>query len=172
MHWPCMVAVLLARCYNYWPCVCQVQLYFKPCKWFIFFLLNVFLSGDQQLDSAIFFFSTQGIAKVHGSDTAHIFSVVVWLSELQELGSEFVYGFIQVMDGEKDPRNLLTAFQIVQTLIQHFPIGKFCSWIVRQKSDFWFIYWPLMKPCRTCRNFYRVSQLNVLFIIQNHNGWY
>ena len=93
-----------------------------------------------------FFFLTQGIAKVHSSDnnlflsqpefTAHIFSVVVWLSELQELGSEFVYGFIQVMDGEKDPRNLLTAFQIVQTLIQHFPIGKFCSWIVRQKSDF------------------------------------
>ncbi|XP_033632616.1 MMS19 nucleotide excision repair protein homolog isoform X2 [Asterias rubens] len=49
------------------------------------------------------------------------------LEELQELGSEFVYGFIQVMDGEKDPRNLLTAFQIVQTLIQHFPIGIFAE---------------------------------------------
>ncbi|NWU24677.1 MMS19 protein, partial [Dyaphorophyia castanea] len=37
--------------------------------------------------------------------------------ELKGLGADFTFGFIQVMDGEKDPRNLLVAFQIVRDLI-------------------------------------------------------
>uniref|UniRef100_A0A8D0GZM9 MMS19 nucleotide excision repair protein n=1 Tax=Sphenodon punctatus TaxID=8508 RepID=A0A8D0GZM9_SPHPU len=46
--------------------------------------------------------------------------------ELKGLGADFTFGFIQVMDGEKDPRNLLVAFQIVRDLIvQEYTLGPF-----------------------------------------------
>lgn len=32
-----------------------------------------------------------------------------YLSEIQQMKSDFVFGFIQTMDGEKDPRNLVSA---------------------------------------------------------------
>ncbi|XP_044152492.1 MMS19 nucleotide excision repair protein homolog [Bufo gargarizans] len=46
--------------------------------------------------------------------------------ELKSLGADFTFGFIQVMDGEKDPRNLLVAFQIVQNIItKNYSLGPF-----------------------------------------------
>ncbi|XP_067393303.1 MMS19 nucleotide excision repair protein homolog [Emydura macquarii macquarii] len=46
--------------------------------------------------------------------------------ELKGLGTDFTFGFIQVMDGEKDPRNLLVAFQIVRDLIlRDYALGPF-----------------------------------------------
>ncbi|NWS71625.1 MMS19 protein, partial [Crotophaga sulcirostris] len=46
--------------------------------------------------------------------------------ELKGLGADFTFGFIQVMDGEKDPRNLLVAFQIVHDLItKNYALGPF-----------------------------------------------
>ncbi|PRP88423.1 hypothetical protein PROFUN_03337 [Planoprotostelium fungivorum] len=39
----------------------------------------------------------------------------------QELKSDFVFGFIQAMDGEKDPRNLLIVFRLVPIIINLFP---------------------------------------------------
>ncbi|XP_062435679.1 MMS19 nucleotide excision repair protein homolog isoform X3 [Rhea pennata] len=46
--------------------------------------------------------------------------------ELKGLGTDFTFGFIQVMDGEKDPRNLLVAFQIVRDLIvKNYALGPF-----------------------------------------------
>uniref|UniRef100_A0A8U7MNP9 MMS19 nucleotide excision repair protein n=1 Tax=Corvus moneduloides TaxID=1196302 RepID=A0A8U7MNP9_CORMO len=46
--------------------------------------------------------------------------------ELKGLGADFTFGFIQVMDGEKDPRNLLVAFQIVRDLIaKDYSLGPF-----------------------------------------------
>ncbi|XP_056386832.1 MMS19 nucleotide excision repair protein homolog [Hyla sarda] len=46
--------------------------------------------------------------------------------ELKSLGADFTFGFIQVMDGEKDPRNLLLAFQIVQNIItKNYTLGLF-----------------------------------------------
>ncbi|NWZ67858.1 MMS19 protein, partial [Acrocephalus arundinaceus] len=46
--------------------------------------------------------------------------------ELKGLGANFTFGFIQVMDGEKDPRNLLVAFQIVRDLIaKDYALGPF-----------------------------------------------
>ncbi|NXE58768.1 MMS19 protein, partial [Calcarius ornatus] len=46
--------------------------------------------------------------------------------ELKGLGANFTFGFIQVMDGEKDPRNLLLAFQIVRDLIaKDYALGPF-----------------------------------------------
>ena len=43
---------------------------------------------------------------------------------MQQLGSTFVYGYIQAMDAEKDPRNLVVAFNSVRIIAQNFPIGK------------------------------------------------
>lgn len=46
--------------------------------------------------------------------------------ELKSLGADFTFGFIQVMDGEKDPRNLLVAFQIVHVIItKNYTLGPF-----------------------------------------------
>ncbi|XP_029466021.1 MMS19 nucleotide excision repair protein homolog isoform X2 [Rhinatrema bivittatum] len=46
--------------------------------------------------------------------------------ELKGLGADFTFGFIQVMDGEKDPRNLLVAFQIVRDIIvKRYLLGPF-----------------------------------------------
>uniref|UniRef100_A0A803XXP6 MMS19 nucleotide excision repair protein n=1 Tax=Meleagris gallopavo TaxID=9103 RepID=A0A803XXP6_MELGA len=46
--------------------------------------------------------------------------------ELKGLGADFTFGFIQVMDGEKDPRNLMVAFQIVRDLIvRNYALGPF-----------------------------------------------
>ena len=40
---------------------------------------------------------------------------------IKSLDSEFVLGFIQCLDGEKDPRILLLAFQLIPKLVQLFP---------------------------------------------------
>ncbi|KAM5141580.1 MMS19 nucleotide excision repair protein homolog [Mantella aurantiaca] len=46
--------------------------------------------------------------------------------ELKSLGADFTFGFIQVMDGEKDPRNLLVAFRIVHDIItKNYTLGPF-----------------------------------------------
>ncbi|KAL5035210.1 hypothetical protein BDV3_004648 [Batrachochytrium dendrobatidis] len=46
------------------------------------------------------------------------------LDGLHELGSEFVFGFIHAMDGEKDPRILILAFRIAQLIIKHLDFSK------------------------------------------------
>ncbi|XP_061823362.1 MMS19 nucleotide excision repair protein homolog isoform X2 [Nerophis lumbriciformis] len=47
-------------------------------------------------------------------------------TELKSLGADFVFGFVQSMDGERDPRNLLLAFQIAKNIIQRgYDLGKF-----------------------------------------------
>ncbi|KAG7506860.1 MMS19 nucleotide excision repair-like [Solea senegalensis] len=49
-------------------------------------------------------------------------------AELKGLGSDFVFGFVQSMDGERDPRNLLLAFQIANLIIQRgYNLGKFAE---------------------------------------------
>ncbi|XP_028586375.2 MMS19 nucleotide excision repair protein homolog isoform X1 [Podarcis muralis] len=49
-------------------------------------------------------------------------------AELKGLGADFTFGFIQVMDGEKDPRNLLIAFQIVRDIIvKGYALGPFAE---------------------------------------------
>lgn len=45
--------------------------------------------------------------------------------ELKGLGADFVFGFVQSMDGERDPRNLLLAFQAAKNIIrQGYDLGK------------------------------------------------
>uniref|UniRef100_A0AAQ6AA42 MMS19 nucleotide excision repair protein n=1 Tax=Amphiprion ocellaris TaxID=80972 RepID=A0AAQ6AA42_AMPOC len=47
-------------------------------------------------------------------------------TELKGLGADFVFGFVQSMDGERDPRNLLLAFQIAKSIIHRgYDLGKF-----------------------------------------------
>ncbi|XP_042363392.1 MMS19 nucleotide excision repair protein homolog [Plectropomus leopardus] len=47
-------------------------------------------------------------------------------AELKGLGADFVFGFVQSMDGERDPRNLLLAFQIARDIIlRGYDLGKF-----------------------------------------------
>uniref|UniRef100_A0A3Q1FMF3 MMS19 nucleotide excision repair protein n=1 Tax=Acanthochromis polyacanthus TaxID=80966 RepID=A0A3Q1FMF3_9TELE len=52
--------------------------------------------------------------------------LLYFLTELKGLGSDFVFGFVQSMDGERDPRNLLLAFQIAKNIIHRgYDLGKF-----------------------------------------------
>ncbi|XP_070782801.1 MMS19 nucleotide excision repair protein homolog [Enoplosus armatus] len=47
-------------------------------------------------------------------------------AELKGLGPDFVFGFVQSMDGERDPRNLLLAFQVAKNIIHRgYDLGKF-----------------------------------------------
>lgn len=43
------------------------------------------------------------------------------LESVQAMGSDFVLGYIQALDGEKDPRNLVIAFHSVLTIVGHLP---------------------------------------------------
>ncbi|XP_059386357.1 MMS19 nucleotide excision repair protein homolog [Carassius carassius] len=46
--------------------------------------------------------------------------------ELKGLGADFIFGFVQSVDGERDPRNLLLAFQVARNIIQRgYDLGKF-----------------------------------------------
>ncbi|XP_032429798.1 MMS19 nucleotide excision repair protein homolog isoform X1 [Xiphophorus hellerii] len=59
----------------------------------------------------LFNFSSAGVTRNH---------------ELKGLGADFVFGFVQSMDGERDPRNLLLAFQIARNiLLRGYNMGKF-----------------------------------------------
>uniref|UniRef100_A0A8C8FY82 MMS19 nucleotide excision repair protein n=1 Tax=Oncorhynchus tshawytscha TaxID=74940 RepID=A0A8C8FY82_ONCTS len=47
-------------------------------------------------------------------------------SELKGLGADFVFGFVQSVDGERDPRNLLLAFHIARKIVHEgYDLGKF-----------------------------------------------
>lgn len=50
-------------------------------------------------------------------------SATVLLAE----GESFVLGFIQLMDGEKDPRNLRLAFAIVRAILVDFPYERYAQ---------------------------------------------
>ncbi|XP_052770536.1 MMS19 nucleotide excision repair protein homolog [Mya arenaria] len=47
------------------------------------------------------------------------------LEDVQKLGADFVYGYLQAMDTEKDPRNLVLAFTCARVVIQNLPLGVF-----------------------------------------------
>ncbi|CAG8627666.1 4011_t:CDS:10 [Funneliformis caledonium] len=57
--------------------------------------------------------------------------------------NDFVNGFIQAMDGEKDPRNLLLAFSLVKLIIHEFDISQ----NVERLFEVTFCYFPItFKP--------------------------
>ncbi|XP_048406732.2 MMS19 nucleotide excision repair protein homolog [Stegostoma tigrinum] len=65
------------------------------------------------------------------SDRHSVYSIISNLmdtreQELKTLAADFTFGFIQAMDGEKDPRNLLMAFQISRDIIvNNYELGNF-----------------------------------------------
>ncbi|CAG8443712.1 9188_t:CDS:10 [Diversispora eburnea] len=63
----------------------------------------------------------------------------VLLNTCKKLGTEFVKGFIQAMDGEKDPRNLLLAFSLVKLIIKEFDISEH----VEELFEVTFCYFPI-----------------------------
>ncbi|KAI9314683.1 Dos2-interacting transcription regulator of RNA-Pol-II-domain-containing protein, partial [Obelidium mucronatum] len=44
------------------------------------------------------------------------------LDAMKYLGDQFIAGFLVAMDGEKDPRNILISFSIIQTIVVNFDI--------------------------------------------------
>uniref|UniRef100_A0A3B5B4J5 MMS19 nucleotide excision repair protein n=1 Tax=Stegastes partitus TaxID=144197 RepID=A0A3B5B4J5_9TELE len=65
------------------------------------------------------------------TERACVYSMLINLMETREaelkgLGADFVFGFVQSMDGERDPRNLLLAFRIAKNIIDRgYDLGKF-----------------------------------------------
>ncbi|KAF9179424.1 hypothetical protein BGZ50_006952 [Haplosporangium sp. Z 11] len=59
--------------------------------------------------------------------------------DLQEISTEFVFGFIQAIDGEKDPRNLLLAFSLIKGIIREFDIAPH----VEDLFEVTFCYFPI-----------------------------
>jgi DNA repair/transcription protein MET18/MMS19 len=45
------------------------------------------------------------------------------VTELKLLGPDFVFGVISMVDGERDPRNLLQLFSMFPHFIRTFPLG-------------------------------------------------
>uniref|UniRef100_A0A4W4E528 MMS19 nucleotide excision repair protein n=1 Tax=Electrophorus electricus TaxID=8005 RepID=A0A4W4E528_ELEEL len=54
---------------------------------------------------------------VQSHGLANEFDCIPNHAELKGLGPDFVFGFVQAVDGERDPRNLLLAFQIARNII-------------------------------------------------------
>ncbi|KAJ3034783.1 mms19 nucleotide excision repair [Rhizophlyctis rosea] len=62
-----------------------------------------------------------------------------YLNAIKSLGSDFVSGYIQAMDGEKDPRNLLLAFGIVKMIVENLDYEKYCE----ELFEVAFCYFPI-----------------------------
>lgn len=43
------------------------------------------------------------------------------VAEVKSMKSDFVFGVIQCIDGEKDPRNLIMAFQLIRAIVLSIP---------------------------------------------------
>ncbi|KAF7730959.1 hypothetical protein EC973_001005 [Apophysomyces ossiformis] len=62
---------------------------------------------------------------------------------LKTINNEFVYGFTKAMDGEKDPRCLMSAFKLVKMIIDEFDISTY----VEDLFEVTFCYFPItFKP--------------------------
>lgn len=53
--------------------------------------------------------------------------------------TDFVFGFIQAMDGEKDPRNLLVCFECLRVICQNLQLGPF----VEETFEVFSCYFPI-----------------------------
>lgn len=60
-------------------------------------------------------------------DRANIFSIIQHLSdnfqpELEAMGADFIYGVIQAVESERDPRNLVFLFEFMPRFISSYPL--------------------------------------------------
>ncbi|KAI8387304.1 Dos2-interacting transcription regulator of RNA-Pol-II-domain-containing protein [Blakeslea trispora] len=58
---------------------------------------------------------------------------------LKSINDEFIYGYAKIMDGEKDPRNLICAFQAMKNLVLHFDISSH----IEDIFEVTFCYFPI-----------------------------
>ncbi|TKA55992.1 hypothetical protein B0A53_01695 [Rhodotorula sp. CCFEE 5036] len=83
--------------------------------------------------------------KSHPQATRH--SVYVLLDHLmsharpalQRLGSEFISGYCSLVEGEKDPRNLMISFNLVKVILLEFDVAK----TIEELFDITFCYFPI-----------------------------
>ena len=54
----------------------------------------------------------------------YIYTLILSQIDIKKLGGDMVYGFMQALDAEKDPRNLIIAFRCACLIAQQFPVGK------------------------------------------------
>ena len=83
------------------------------------------------------------------SDRFRVFSMCNFVLKSNELArtlivdekyeSDFVYGFIQAMDGEKDPRNLLICFETIHLICTRLKLGPF----VEETFEIFSCYFPI-----------------------------
>lgn len=57
----------------------------------------------------------------------------------QSYETDFVYGFVQAMDGEKDPRNLLICFECIRLICLQVKLGPF----VDETFEVFACYFPI-----------------------------
>ena len=57
----------------------------------------------------------------------------------EKYATDFVYGFIQAVDGEKDPRNLLICFDCIRTICHKLNLGPF----VEEMFEVFACYFPI-----------------------------
>jgi len=53
--------------------------------------------------------------------------------------SDFVYGFIQAMDSEKDPRNLILCFKVIPFICKYFTFNPF----IEELFEVFSCYYPI-----------------------------
>ena len=58
---------------------------------------------------------------------------------MKNLGSDFVYGVISTMDGERDPRNLVFLFPFISNFLKNIPLGH----LVDEMFDIISCYFPI-----------------------------
>ena len=82
------------------------------------------------------------------SDRAIIFQMCRFVLESESLldqvksdgfETDFVYGFIQAMDGEKDPRNLIICFECIRLICAKLNLGPF----VEEMFEVFACYFPI-----------------------------
>lgn len=70
----------------------------------------------------------------------------------QNYDTDFVFGYIQSMDGEKDPRNLLLCFECIHLMCVKLELGPF----VDETFEVFACYFPI--------DFNPVTNFNILFL--------
>ncbi|TPX34338.1 hypothetical protein SmJEL517_g02943 [Synchytrium microbalum] len=60
--------------------------------------------------------------------------------DIASMGSDFAVGYMRVMDGEKDPRNLLIAFDVMRQILLYVPVSQSHY---EELFDLIFAYFPI-----------------------------
>ncbi len=79
----------------------------------------------------------------------------------EKFDTDFVYGFIQAMDGEKDPRNLVICFECIQMICHKFRLGPF----VEETFEVFSCYFPIDFTPVNSQNLNFTEKLTLIILI-------